>query len=185
MNTCEEGAPRRSQALTHTDAQGQTDPPLLSLLASVVFRGASMKAVFSAEPQPPACVSSNTVMPSRQLCGGSCLDHLKADGWAGIRCCPPPTPGSEEAALLLRPGRAQAETDGQLVSTPPHGGLRAGRHPPAPAEEFQQQAAPRWVPEQRPGLCPSSPQRGIPLHPAAPPPVGAAGWAPTAAPHTS
>ena len=80
----------------------------------------------------------------------------------------PPTLGSEEATLLLRPGRAQAETDGQPVSTPPHRGLRAGRHPPTPAEGFQQQAAPRWVPEQRPGLWPSPPQRGTPPHPAAP-----------------
>ena len=89
----------------------------------------------SAEPPAPSPqpVSSNTVMPSRQLCGGSCLDRLKADGWAGI-CCHPPTLGIEEATLLLRPGWAQAETDGQPVSTPPHRGLRAGRHRPPPQQ---------------------------------------------------
>ena len=104
-------------------------------------------------------------------------------GGLGSAAATPPTLGSEEAALLLRPDQAQADTDGQPVSTPPHGGLRAGRHPPpTPAEGFQQQAAPRWL--QRPGLCPSPPQRGTPPHPAAPPTCRGSRGAPKCSPLT-
>lgn len=88
------GCKAHSWALTHTDAQGQTYPPLSSLFLSPGVSGFQRSlredCLLCSLPPAPARASSNTAMPSRQLCGGSCLDHLKADGWAGIRCRPPP-----------------------------------------------------------------------------------------------
>lgn len=89
---------------------------------------ASVRTVGSAAPPPLCPGSSNTVMPSRQLCRGSCLNHLKADGWAGTRCRPP---GSEEAALLLRPGHRLSQMDS--LSQHPRTGFGSGQAPPAEA----------------------------------------------------
>lgn len=121
------GSKAHSWALTHTATQGQTDPPRppsSSLLASVVFKGASMRTVCCAVPPLPAHASSNTAMPSRQLCGGSCLDHLKADGWARI-CCHPP--GSEEAAA---PGPGHRLRQMDCLSGHPRRGPGGGQAPP-------------------------------------------------------
>lgn len=129
------GSEAHSWALTHTDAQGQTYPPLSSLFLSPGVSGFQRSlhedCLLCSSPQPPAWASSNTVMPSRQLCGSSCLNHLKADGWVEIRCCPP---GSEEAALLLWPGRRLRQMDEPpfpVLHTPSQG-LGVGRHPPPP-----------------------------------------------------
>lgn len=117
------GSEAHSWALTHTDAQGQTYPPLSSLFLSPGVSGFQRSlhedCLLCSSPHPPACASSNTVMPSRQLCGGSCLNRLKADGWVEIRCCPP---GSEEAAPLLWPGHRLRQMDNppSPFSTPPH-----------------------------------------------------------------
>lgn len=123
-----------------------------------------MRTVCCAVPPTPSHASSNTGMPSRQLCGGSCLDHLKADGWARIHCYPP---GSEEAAAPW--AWAQAETDGMPVSAQ---GLEVGRHPPWRGSSGQR---PTWAPEQRLELGPSFPQRGTNTHPAVLSPVWAQG----------
>lgn len=79
--------------------------------------------------------------PSRQLCGGSCLNHLKADGWARI-CCRPP--GSEEVAA---PGPGHRLRQMDCFPGHPHTGSGGGP------------AAPRWALKQSPGLWPSFPQR--------------------------
>lgn len=89
---------------------------------------ASVRTMGSAAPPPLSPGSSNTVMPSRQLCRGSCLNHLKADGWAGTGCRPP---GSEEAALLLRPGHRLSQMDS--LSQHPLTGSGSGQAPPAEA----------------------------------------------------
>lgn len=108
-------------ALTHTEAQGQTYQPLSSLFLSSGVSGLQRSLLHEdcllRSTPTPDCASSSTVMPSRQLHGGSCLDHLKADGWAGIRCHPP---GNEEAALLLRPGYRLRQMD--RLSRCPHAG---------------------------------------------------------------
>lgn len=69
-------------------------------------------------PLPPAQLFKHSD-GSRQLCG-SCLDLPKADGWAGS-CCRPP--GSEEAALFLRPGHRQRQMNRLSPQSP------LGRHP--------------------------------------------------------
>lgn len=120
------GSKARTWALTHTATQGQTDPPRppsSSLLASVVFKGASVRTVCCAVPPLPAQASSNTLMPSRQLRGGSCLDHLKADGWARI-CCHPP--GSEEVAA---PGPGHRLRQMDCLSGHPRTGPGGGQTP--------------------------------------------------------
>lgn len=103
------------------DVRGQTNPPLSSLLVSPGVSGFQRSlhedCLLCSSPHPPARASSNTGMPPRQLCGGSCLDHLKADGWAGICCRPPRERGGGTAPSAW----AQEETDGLPVSTPRRG----------------------------------------------------------------
>lgn len=134
-----------------TDPHGhtRTDRPALSsfLLSPGVSgfqRSLHEDCLLCSFPPLPAGASPYTVMPSRQLCGGSCLDQLKTDGWARIHGCPP---GSEEAAAPW--AWAQAEKKGKTVSAQ---GLEVGRYP---FIEGFWWAAPSWDPEQMPGLCPS------------------------------
>lgn len=128
---------RGSQLGTDPHSHTRTDRPApvlpLPLLASVVCKGASMRTVCCAVPHSQP-MPLQTVMPSRQLCGGSCLDHLKADGWARI-CCHPP--GSEAAAPgpghrlrqmdclsghpHMESGSGQAPSVGLLAGSPPLG----------------------------------------------------------------
>lgn len=103
------GPKAHSWALTHTRT-GVPAPGLpLPLSWRQWFSKEPPPGLFAVQsPHPLSRSSSNTVMPSRQLCGGSLLDHLKADGWAGS--CGR-IPRREEAALLLRPGHRLRQMD--------------------------------------------------------------------------
>lgn len=104
------GSKAHSWALTHTAAQGQTDPPLSSLFLSPGVSGFQRSlhedCLLCSFPHSQP-VPFQTVMPSRQLCGGFCLGHLKADGWARIRC----HPLGVRRWLLLVPGHRLKQMD--------------------------------------------------------------------------
>lgn len=103
------GSKAHSWALTRTDVQGQTYPPLSSLFVSRGVSGFQRSlhedCLLCSSPHPPARASSNAGMPSRQLCGGSCLGHLKADGWAWDLLPPPQGGRRRHCSFGLGTGR--------------------------------------------------------------------------------
>lgn len=106
----------------------------------MAFKGASIRTVSAGS------ASSNIVTPSRQLGGGFCLDHLKADGWAETHCC---SSEIEEVALLLEPRHRWRQMDWPVLTVwseyryPKAGSLGCGGG---------LCAIPRWAPETLPSI---------------------------------
>lgn len=126
-HTCE--GLQGSQLGTDPHSHTRTDRPAPSSLflspgVSGFQRSLHEDCLLCRVPPRAAHASSDTVMPSRQLRGGSCLDHLKPGGWARI-CCHPP--GSKEAAA---PGPGHRLRQMDCLSGHPRTGPGGGQAPP-------------------------------------------------------
>lgn len=124
------GSKAHSWALTHTDAQGQTYPPLASLFLSPGVSGFQRNlhedCLLCIPPPPPSpCLFKHR--DALQAALWRPLPLPSEDRWVGWDPLPPPR---EQGCGSAFPSWAQTKTDGPPVLTPPAQDLGVGRHPP-------------------------------------------------------